>query len=324
MNTRLRHSYGFEKAVIDRILKPCNVSELHESFQLDHCFHLSGERSDTTILVVIDNTARLEAEARLRKVEADFSHAARLSTLGEMTTSIAHEIKQPLSAILMNAQTGLRYLRKAEPNLEKAEQLMSRIVESAQRASDIIGRIQDMAGKRAPTNTLLEFNDIVQQCLVFLRHESENKNVVFKNRLEPNLPFIRGDRIQLQQVIVNLIVNSIQAMNTTPLSQREIHLETSLDEHDQVAFSIRDMGTGIPADHLEQIFGGFFTTKEGGLGIGLAICQSIVKAHGGTIAAANHPDGGAVFRFSIPTESAATAVNKLALSEYPTPANHVE
>jgi C4-dicarboxylate-specific signal transduction histidine kinase len=263
-----------------------------------------------TILVMIDNTARLEAEARLRKIEADFSHAARLSTLGVMTTSIAHEIKQPLAAILMNAQTSLRYLRKAEPNLEKADQLTSRIVESAQRASDIIGRIQDMAGKRAPTNALLEFNDVIEQCLVFLRHESEDKNVVIKARLHPNLPLIRGDRIQLQQVIVNLIVNSIQAMRETPQTQREIHIETSLSEIGQIAFSIRDTGTGIPIDYLAHIFDGFFTTKEGGLGIGLAICQSIVKAHGGTITAANHPEGGALLRFSIPTESAATAVNK--------------
>jgi two-component system sensor kinase FixL len=270
-------------------------------------FPVPGERSDTTILVMIDNTARLEAEAKLRKIEADFSHAARLSTLGEMTTSIAHEIKQPLAAILMNAQTCLRYLRKAEPNLEKAEQLTSRIVESAQRASDMIGRIQDMAGKRAPTNTLLEFNDVVHQCLVFLRHESEDKNVVIKATLEPNLPPIQGDRIQLQQVIVNLIVNSIQAMQATSQTQREINVETRLDENGRVAFSIRDTGTGIPIDHLAHIFDGFFTTKEGGLGIGLAICQSIIKAHGGTITAANHPEGGAVFRFSIPTEYAATA-----------------
>ena len=281
-------------------------------------FPVPGERLDTTILMMIDNTARLEAEEKLRSVEADFSHAARLSTLGEMTTSIAHEIKQPLSAILMNAQTSLRYLRKAEPNLEKVEQLTSRIVECAQRASDIIGRIQDMAGKRAPTNTLLDFNDVVEQCLVFLRHESDEKNVVIKTWLQPNLPLIRGDRVQLQQVIVNLIVNSIQAMRATPHTQRELHIETRLDENGQIAFSIRDTGTGIPINHLTHIFDGFFTTKEGGLGIGLAICQSIVKAHGGTVTAANHPEGGALFRFSIPTEGTAR-VNNSAFARYPAP-----
>ncbi|MBZ9656252.1 sensor histidine kinase [Phyllobacterium lublinensis] len=279
-------------------------------------FPVPGDRLDTTILMMIDNTARLEAEAKLRSVEADFSHAARLSTLGEMATSIAHEIKQPLAAILMNAQTSLRYLRKAEPNLEKAEQLTTRIVECAERASDIIGRIQDMAGKRAPTNALLNFNDVVDQCLVFLRHESEEKDIIIKSRLQPNLPLIRGDRIQLQQVIVNLIVNSIQAMRAIRHAQREIHVETSLDKNGQIAFSIWDTGTGIPIDQLEHIFDGFFTTKEDGLGIGLAICQSIVKAHGGTITAANHSDGGALFHFSIPSENN-SLVNNSAFTKPP-------
>ncbi|PSH66185.1 MULTISPECIES: sensor histidine kinase [Phyllobacterium] len=315
MNTRLNLSYSFDGAVTDRLLKPCSVSELNESFQLEHRFRVPGKRSGATILVMIDNTPRLEAEARLRKIEADFFHAARLSTLGEMTASIAHEIKQPLAAILMNAQTTLRHLRKAVPNLEKVEQLTSRIVDSAQRATEIIGRIQDMAGKRAPTNALLDFNDVVQQCLVFLSHEAEDKNVVIKASLEPNLPHVHGDRIQLQQVIVNLVVNSIQAMNPAPQTGREIYLKTSLDGNDHVAFSIRDTGMGIPVDHMEQIFDGFFTTKEGGLGIGLAICQSIVNAHGGTITAANHPAGGALFRFSIPTQSAADVANNPASTD---------
>ena len=265
-------------------------------------FPVPGERLDTTILMMIDNTARLEAEAKLRKIEADFSHAARLSILGEMTTSIAHEIKQPLSAMLMNAQTSLRYLRRPEPNLDKVEILTSRVVESAQRAGDIIGRIQDMAGKRGATSILLDFNEVVRQCVVFLRHESEDKNVVIATELQPDLPAVRGDRIQLQQVIVNLIVNSIQAMRAAPQIQHAIYLETRLDENARIGFSIRDTGTGIPVDDLDHIFDGFFTTKEDGLGIGLAICQSIIKAHGGEIAASNHPEGGAVFGFSIPTK----------------------
>ena len=280
-------------------------------------FPVPGERLDTTILMMIDNTARLEAEAKLRKIEADFSHAARLSTLGEMTTSIAHEIKQPLSAILMNAQTSLRYLRRAEPNLGKVDILTSRVVESAQRAGDIIGRIQDMAGKREATSTLLDFNDVIRQCVVFLRHESEDKGVVITTKLQQDLPAVRGDRIQLQQVIVNLIVNSIQAMKTAPHVHRDIYLETRLDENARVVFSIRDTGTGIPVDHLDQIFDGFFTTKEGGLGIGLAICQSIIKAHEGEIAASNRPEGGAMFGFSIPTTAMGQLQSAQSLGTFP-------
>ena len=227
-------------------------------------FPVPGERLDTTILMMIDNTARLEAEAKLRKIEADFSHAARLSTLGEMTTSIAHEIKQPLSAILMNAQTSLRYLRRAEPNLDKVDILTSRVVESAQRAGDIIGRIQDMAGKREATSTLLDFNDVIRQCVVFLRHESEDKGVAIATKLQQDLPPVRGDRIQLQQVIVNLIVNSIQAMKMAPQVQRDIYLETRLDENARVVFSIRDTGTGIPVEHLDQIFNGSLQQRKAG------------------------------------------------------------
>lgn len=263
-------------------------------------FPVPGERLDTTILMMIDNTARLKAETKLRKVEADFSHAARLSTLGEMTTSIAHEIKQPLSAILMNAQTSLRYLRRDEPNLEKVDRLTTRVIESAQRASDIIGRIRDMADKRTASPVLLDLNDIVRQCVIFLRYESEEKNVLIETELHPDLPSIRGDRVQLQQVIVNLMVNGIQATKDAPQTRHEIHLETCVDDGDRIAFSIRDNGTGIPVDHMDQIFDGFFTTKDGGLGIGLAICQSIIKAHGGEITARNHPEGGAIFSFSIP------------------------
>jgi signal transduction histidine kinase len=268
-------------------------------------FPVPGERLDTTIIIMVDNTARLQAEARLRQVQADFTHAARLSTLGEMTTSIAHEIKQPLSAILTNAQTSLRWLSRAEPNVEKATQLAARIAESAQRANDIIGRIQDMAGKRAPSRGRLNLNDVVRQCLVFLRHESDDKSVTINVELEPALPDILGDRIQLQQIVVNLIVNSIQAMRPAEQKLRAIFLTTSRHVTDGVVFSIRDTGSGIAEDQLSQVFEGFFTTKENGLGIGLAICQSIISAHGGTIAASNHPDGGAVFRFAIPAETSA-------------------
>jgi len=266
-------------------------------------FPVPGERLDTTIIIMVDNTARLQAEARLRQVQADFTHAARLSTLGEMTTSIAHEIKQPLSAILTNAQTSLRWLSRAEPNVEKATQLAARIAESAQRANDIIGRIQDMAGKRAPSRIRLNLNDVIRQCLVFLRHESDDKSVTINVELDPTLPDIFGDRIQLQQIVVNLIVNSIQAMKPSEQRRREIFLATSLHDSDGVVFSIQDTGAGIAEDHLAQVFEGFFTTKDNGLGIGLAICQSIISAHGGTIAASNHPDGGAIFRFTIPADT---------------------
>ncbi|MES2033263.1 MAG: histidine kinase dimerization/phospho-acceptor domain-containing protein, partial [Pseudomonadota bacterium] len=171
-----------------------------------------GERLDTTLIMMIDNTAQLEAEARLRQVESDFTHAARLSTLGQMTASIAHEIKQPLSAILTNAETSLRWLVKDDPNLPKVTQLSERIVASAERANDIIGRIQDMAGKRQPQHAALALNEVIREALTFVRHDSEERSIRLRLDMDPDLPAIAGDRIQLQQVVVNLLVNSRQAM----------------------------------------------------------------------------------------------------------------
>lgn len=266
-------------------------------------FPVRGERLDTTIIMMIDNSARLQAEASLRQLEADLSHAARLSTLGELGTSIAHEVKQPLSAILMNAQTSLRYLSRPVVDLGKVSQLTTRVVDSAQRASAIIARIQDMAGKREPTRTSLSLNDVVRDCLLFIRHESSDKAVQVHAFLDPRLPDIVGDRVQLQQIIVNLIVNGIQAMSAVDCTGREITVTTSLHPHDGVVLTVRDTGCGIEESQLDRIFESFFSTKDAGLGIGLAICRSIAAAHGGRISASNHPDGGAEFRLSLPVRT---------------------
>lgn len=263
---------------------------------------IPGERLDTTLIMMIDNTPRLEAEARLRQVEADFTHAARLSTLGEMTASIAHEVKQPLSAILTNAETSLRWLDRAEPNLPKVAQLSERIAASAQRATEIITRIQDMARKRQPDQVRLDLNDLIREALMFTRHDREQRSIRMRLDLAADLPPLIGDRIQLQQVVVNLLVNSAQALEAAPPEQREIHVTTCSEGQKAVAFSIRDTGPGIPEGDLDRVFSGFFSTKEGGMGIGLTICQSIVAAHGGTITASRPPAGGAEFRVVIPRE----------------------
>jgi signal transduction histidine kinase len=267
-------------------------------------FPVPGEQLDTTLVMMLDNTAALEAEARLRQMEADFSHAARLSTLGQMTASIAHEIKQPLSAILTNAETSLRWLAKADPNLPKVTQLAERIAASAQRATDIIARIQDMAGKREPRHSRLDLNDVIREALNFVRHDAEERSIRVRLDLAEDLPSTLGDRIQLQQVVVNLLVNAAQALEALAPDAREIQVATYRDSAGSVAFSIRDSGPGIPAEHLERIFSGFFSTKAGGMGIGLTICQSIVAAHGGAIAAVKPAGPGAEFRVVLPVEPA--------------------
>lgn len=257
------------------------------------------EQLDVTLISLEDVTGRLRTEAQLRQIQADFTRAARISTLGELTTSIAHEVNQPLAAILTNAETSLRWLGRDDPNLEKIGQLTSRIAASARRASEIVQRIRGMAARREPERVPIDLNEVVYEALLFVRHDLEARSIDLSLELGTRLPRILGDRVQLQQVIVNLLVNSIQAIAQDGVSNGRIDIAT-MAEADGAALSIRDCGPGIAAEHLERVFDGFFTTKEDGMGIGLALCQSIVAAHGGRIVASNHPGGGALFRFALP------------------------
>lgn len=258
---------------------------------------------DVTIFSFEDVTDRMSMEAEIRQLQADFTHAARISTLGELTTSIAHEINQPLAAIVTNAETSLRWLSRDDPNVEKVKALTARIAASGRRASDIVQHIRGMASKRQPERVATDLNEIVQESLIFIRHEIESQSIGITTDLARALPNTMADRIQLQQVVVNLLINSVQAVEAQGTGTREIYIGTSLTESGALAFTLRDTGPGISPDDLDRIFEGFFTTKEAGMGIGLAICQSIISEHGGVIAASNHPDGGAQFRFEIPVET---------------------
>ena len=200
------------------------------------------------------------------------------------SATIAHEVNQPLAAIAMRAETGLRWLSRDQPNMAKVEQLMRDIVSDARRASDIVQRIRRMATRHEPELIPLDLSDVVEEALLFVRHEVRSRSINLSVSLGVGLPIVLGDRIQLQQVIVNLLVNSIHAVMQVDGSRRLIDLETGVDEDDAVSFSIRDSGPGIADENLGRVFERFFTTREGGMGMGLAICQSIITAHGGSIA----------------------------------------
>ena len=258
------------------------------------------EQLDITLIMLEDITERLRTEAQLRQLQTDFSRAARISMLGELTSSIAHEVNQPLSAILTYAETSLRWLSRDEPNLEKVTQLTTRISDSARHAGEIVQRIRGMTARHVPRMALVDLNDIVDEALLFVRHEIEARSISLSVRLRRDLPSVFGDRVQLQQVVVNLLVNGIQAIQQKHASAGAIELSTDLDDHDAVTFTIRDNGPGIAEEDFNRVFNSFFTTKEEGMGIGLAICQSIIAAHGGAIGAANLPEGGARFWFSLP------------------------
>jgi len=258
------------------------------------------ERLDVTLIMLEDITDRLRTEAQLRQLQADYTRAARISMLGELASSIAHEVNQPLAAILTNAETSLRWLSRDEPNLEKVAQLTTRISDSARRAEEIVQRIRGMTTRQVPRPIELDLNEIVDEALLFVRHDIGTRSIDLSVRLGGDLPNICGDRVQLQQVVVNLLVNSIQAIQQKGAARGAIEISTDQSEGPAVTFSIRDDGPGIAEADIDHLFNSFFTTKEEGMGIGLAICQSIITAHGGSIHAANPPDGGARFWFSLP------------------------
>jgi PAS domain S-box-containing protein len=237
-----------------------------------------------SIIGTLDVGDRVRAEQTLARVRADFAHAARVSMLGELTASIAHEVNQPLAAISAYGQASLRWLKRAEPDLAELATLAEQVVEDAQRASDIIARIRGMAMKRDPDLQALSLGAIIEEAVQIVRHELIDRSVRLSIDLAPGLPPVLGDRVQLQQVIVNLAVNAIQAMAGGPDATLAIR---TLHDSDGVLVTVSDTGPGIPPDQLGALFAGFFTTKPGGMGMGLAICRSIIEGHGGTIRAEN-------------------------------------
>ncbi|WP_342235908.1 PAS domain-containing sensor histidine kinase [Inquilinus sp. OTU3971] len=286
----------------DEVMKLRTLDGRLRDVRIAVTFPTPPEQLDVTVIGLDDLTDRLRTEAQLRQLQADFTRAARISTLGELATSIAHEVNQPLAAIFTNAETSLRWLSRDEPNLAKVVQLTTRIVDSARHANEIVHRIRAMTAKHAPECLPLDLNEVVDEALLFLRHDIESRSIRLSTKLGLGLPRVIGDRVQLQQVIVNLLVNSVQAISQAGTRDGRVELSTGLGSGGEVVFVIRDNGPGIPEDDLDRIFEGFFTTKDEGMGLGLAICQSIMTAHGGGIAASNRPEGGACFRLWLPAE----------------------
>jgi C4-dicarboxylate-specific signal transduction histidine kinase len=275
-------------------------------------FSVPPEQPYRSFLTMLDITDRLRTEAQLRQLQADHAHAARISTLGELATSIAHEVNQPLAAIIMNAEASLRWLGQDDPNVLKVKQLTTRIISSADRAKDIVQRIRSLAARGDSERIVLDLNEVTEEALFFVRHDIDRNQIELSIDAAADVPKLLGDRVQLQQVIVNLIINSIQAIRQAKRSDRYIRLSIAPGHRDTLTFSIRDSGSGIADEDLDHVFASFFTTKESGLGIGLAICRSIIGAHGGCISASNLPEGGAQFQFTLPAAPLPPLVEKLA------------
>ena len=242
---------------------------------------------------------RSRAERALREAQAELAHVTRVLAMGELTASIAHEVNQPLAAIVANANAGFRWLANPTPNLEEARNAISRIVRDGNRASDVIRRIRALVKKGDTEKTLLDINEVIQEVVSLTHSEIQKSGVVLKMNLAGGLPRIYGDRIQLQQVILNLVMNGIEAMNSVVDRPREMLIRSCEHESDQLLVAVRDSGIGIDRENLDQIFNTFYTTKSQGMGMGLAISRSIVENHGGKLWAVPNDGPGATFQFTL-------------------------
>jgi len=269
-----------------------------------------GPINDLEISLVgtIDISQRIRAQQKLQQVQAEFAHAARVSMLGELTASIAHEVNQPLAAIATNGAAGLRWLNRPVPDIGEIRKTIENIVVDTKRAANIVARVHGMASRKAPEQAPLSFDEIIREALLFLRHELESRGVTIQHRPCPATPQVVGDRTQLQQIIVNLAINAAQAMTQAAHDDRRIVISTVTQDAATVCCSVEDNGPGIAAEHAGRLFESFFTTKESGMGMGLPICRSIVEAHGGRIGAeCSAAHGGARFWFTLPASIEAEA-----------------
>lgn len=261
-------------------------------------------RLGQVLFSVMDVTARREAEDALRRAQTDLAHVSRVTTLGELTASIAHEVNQPLAAIVTNGQAGLRWANREPPDLGEVRSSLDRIVADARRASEVIQRLRALSSNNTPQSAPVNLNEIVEDTLALLQREIAAQQVTQRLALDPALPTVIGDRVQLQQVILNLAVNALQAMAGTDGADRVLVLRSGVRDGFAV-IGVEDSGPGFPAGVPDKLFNPFYTTKSNGMGMGLSICRSIVEAHGGRIRAAGAAGTGAVFEIGFPVQAEA-------------------
>jgi signal transduction histidine kinase len=257
--------------------------------------HLAG-------IAIERRLARAERE-RLRQAQADLAHINRVTTLGELTASLAHEIKQPISAAVMDAKTCLRWLRRDEPDMSEACEAASRMVKDVTRASDIINSIRLLFKKDGLQREFLDVNELIREMIVLLRSEATRYSLSIRTELAKDLPKIMADRVQLQQVFMNLMLNGIDAMKETR-GGGELTIKSEPDDG-QLLISVSDTGVGLPPGQTEQVFRAFFTTKDNGTGMGLPITRSIIESHGGRLWVNDTRGRGATFQFTLPATVAA-------------------
>jgi C4-dicarboxylate-specific signal transduction histidine kinase len=269
-----------------------------------------GEEPQQGIAFVLDLSERKRAEAqareserRYREMQMELAHANRVATMGQLTASIAHEVKQPVAATVSNAQAGLRWLIREPPDLEEVRQALACIAKDGKRAGDVVGRIRDLIQKAPPRKDRFDLNGAIREVIELTRSEAMKNGVLVQTELTDNLPLIDGDRVQLQQVMLSLIVNAVEAMSGLTEGPRELLISAGKAEMGGVLVTVRDSGPGLAPAALERLFEAFYTTKPNGLGMGLSICRSIIEAHDGRLWASANVSRGATFQFTLPAPS---------------------
>jgi PAS domain S-box-containing protein len=290
---RERTDFGFEQRIV---LPDGSIKHVYSMA------HRVFDDSDTLVEyigTVMDVTERRRAEEALRQAQADLAHVNRVTTMGELTASLAHEVNQPIAAAVTNAKTCLRWLTRDHPDLEEARAAAMRIVKDGTRAADIISRIRLLFKKGTPDWELVDINEVIREMIVLLRGEATRYNIAVQTDLAADLCQAMGDRVQLQQVMMNLIMNSIDAMKEVD-GKREVAIKSELAEDRHLLVSVSDTGVGLPPQDVSQIFNAFFTTKPDGTGMGLSISRSIVESHGGRLWATANSGRGATFHLTLP------------------------
>jgi PAS domain S-box-containing protein len=261
---------------------------------------------DHVLVYIVDITERRLAQDALQHAQAELAHAARVATLGELAASIAHEVSQPLMAVVTNGEAGIRWLRRDPPELKEAETTLGRVVAEGRRASDIVKRIRAFLKKAPSHRGELALPALVDDATALVERELARANVRLQVDISAGLPAVHGDRIQLQQVLVNLMINAAHAM-AGQMEQRLLSIAATQSTAESVEIAVRDTGPGVAQEHLQRLFEPFFSTKQDGMGMGLAICKTTAETHGGRLTVENELGRGAVFRLTLPVVNASAA-----------------
>lgn len=268
-------------------------------------------RESQFVGALMDVTATRLAEEALHRSQTQLAHITRVTTLGELAASIAHEVNQPLAAVITDAESGLRWLNRPEPDYQEVRMVIERVVIQAQRAGEVVKKVRALSRKTACENDALNLREVVEESVSLLRREIERHRVELQVEMPDALPSVSGDRVQLQQVIINLLVNAMQSMASQTAKEKALHLRLSTSPSGDVSMAIRDSGPGISMATLPNLFEPFFTTKPDGMGMGLSICRSIIETHGGRIWASSEAGKGAIFNVSLPASTQLIELNEV-------------